>query len=167
MILRCFAPICQAGLVYYRQLSGSIGVLEAPDHGMPIGMANCAGWNPDGLAVWRLTIHGADVPGRWVIIDRRFVSVENASAGNRSGLRQDGPAASGDVRDHLGPAASATGLKTHSLGHPRGSDLRSHFSLPPAEVLDPLDVEHNPSFPRTRPPHLRQDALPASAGLTG
>jgi hypothetical protein len=40
-----------------------------------------------GLAVWGLHVHGADVPGRWVIIDRRFVPVENASAGSRSGGR--------------------------------------------------------------------------------
>jgi hypothetical protein len=43
-----------------------------------------------------LHVHGADVPGRWVMIDWRFVAVENAAAGNRSGSRQDGPAASGN-----------------------------------------------------------------------
>jgi hypothetical protein len=49
-----------------------------------------------GLAVWRLHVHGADIPGRWVIIDQRFVPVENAPAGSRAGLRQGEPAASGD-----------------------------------------------------------------------
>jgi hypothetical protein len=59
-------------------------------------MASEIGRTAGGLAVWGLHLHGADVPGRWVIIDRRFVPVENASAENRSGSRQDGPAASGD-----------------------------------------------------------------------
>jgi hypothetical protein len=29
-----------------------------------------------GLTVWRLHVHGADVPGRWVIVDREFWPVE-------------------------------------------------------------------------------------------
>ena len=77
---RCTAHISVARPIRYGQIPGSIGVLDAPDHPMPIGMANCKGWNPDGLAVWRLTVHGADVPGRWVIIDGRFVPVEGAAA---------------------------------------------------------------------------------------
>jgi hypothetical protein len=40
---RCFAHITAAGPVRHGQVPGSIGVLEAPDHAMPIGMANCAG----------------------------------------------------------------------------------------------------------------------------
>ena len=59
---------------------------------MPIGMASEVGRTEGGLAVWRLHVHGADVPGRWVNIDRRFVAVENAPGGSRSGSRQDGPA---------------------------------------------------------------------------
>ena len=43
---------------------------------MPIGMAKCIGWDPDGLAVWRLTVEGDDVPGRWIIVDREFRPVE-------------------------------------------------------------------------------------------
>jgi hypothetical protein len=48
------------------------------------------------LAVWRLTIKGMEVPGRWVIIDRRFVPIESAPTENLAELRQDGPAASAD-----------------------------------------------------------------------
>ena len=76
MIVRCFAPICRAGSVCYRQAPESIGVLEAPDHPMPVGMALCTGWDGDGLAVWRLTIKGGEVPGRWIIVDREFRPVE-------------------------------------------------------------------------------------------
>jgi hypothetical protein len=35
-------------------------------------MANCLGRDPAGLAVWRLTVNGDDVPRRWVIVDREF-----------------------------------------------------------------------------------------------
>jgi hypothetical protein len=48
---------------------------------------------------WRCGAHVSTVPtsrGRWVIIGRRFVAVDNASAGSRSGLRQGEPTASGD-----------------------------------------------------------------------
>jgi hypothetical protein len=64
------------GLVRYGQLPGSIGVLQAPDKPMPIGMASAIGRTEGGLAVWSLNVDGADVPGRWVIIDGRFVPVE-------------------------------------------------------------------------------------------
>src|SRR5438067_1088027 len=42
---------------------------------MPIGIASEIGRTEGGLAVWGPRVHGADVPGRWVIIDRRFVAV--------------------------------------------------------------------------------------------
>ena len=68
------------GPVRYGQLPGSIGVLEAPDKPMPIGMASAIGRTEGGLAVWSLNVDGADVPGRWVIIDGRFVPVEHERA---------------------------------------------------------------------------------------
>jgi hypothetical protein len=72
---RYFAHINVAVPVRYDQIPGSIGVLEAPDKPMPVGMANCTGWDPAGLAVWRLTVEGAEVPGWWVIVDREFRQV--------------------------------------------------------------------------------------------
>jgi hypothetical protein len=48
---------------------------------------------------WRCGAHVSTVPtsrGRWVIMGRRFVAVDNASAGSRSGLRQGEPTASGE-----------------------------------------------------------------------
>ena len=56
----------------WRRGPGSIGVLEAPDKFMPIGQANCLRWDDQGLAVWRLTVNGHDLPGEWVIVDRAF-----------------------------------------------------------------------------------------------
>jgi hypothetical protein len=35
--------------------------------------AGVSGRTASGLAVWSLNVDGADVPGRWVIIDGRFV----------------------------------------------------------------------------------------------
>ena len=67
-----FAHVNATGPIRYSQVPGSIGVLDAPDKPMPIGMANCAGWDPAGLAVWHLTVEGNDVPGRWIIVDREF-----------------------------------------------------------------------------------------------
>ena len=64
------------GPVRYGQLPVSIGVLEALDKPMPIGIATCIGWDRAGLAVWRLTVEGDDVPGRWIIFDREFRPVE-------------------------------------------------------------------------------------------
>jgi hypothetical protein len=54
--------------VKYRDVIGSIGVLESPDNLMPIGQADCKTWDENGLAVWVLTIGGQPIAGRWVII---------------------------------------------------------------------------------------------------
>jgi hypothetical protein len=46
-----FAHISERGPVRYDQVPGSIGVLEAPDKFMPIGVASCKTWDEKGLAV--------------------------------------------------------------------------------------------------------------------
>jgi hypothetical protein len=61
--MESFTNASGPGSVRVGQLLGSIGVLDAPDKPMPIGMACCIGWDPAGLAVWRLTVDGEDVPG--------------------------------------------------------------------------------------------------------
>jgi hypothetical protein len=66
------ANIIPRGPIRYRDVPGSIGVLEAPDQFMPIGQAHCKTWDENGLGVWVLTIGGQVIPGRWVIIDREF-----------------------------------------------------------------------------------------------
>jgi hypothetical protein len=67
-----FANITPHGPVRYRDVPGSIGVLEAPDNAMPIGQAHCKTWDDQGRAVWVLTIGDQAIAGRWVIIDREF-----------------------------------------------------------------------------------------------
>jgi hypothetical protein len=75
-----FTNIGVAGPVRSGQVPGSIGVLESLNNKMPIGIAPEIGRTERGLAVWSLRRHGADVPGRWVIIDRRYVAPENVPA---------------------------------------------------------------------------------------
>jgi hypothetical protein len=55
-------------------------VLEALDEPMSIGLASERCPTEQGLAVWSLSVHGADVPGRWVIGDQLFVPVKAATA---------------------------------------------------------------------------------------
>jgi hypothetical protein len=50
----------------------AIDVLEALDKPVPIGMALCTGRDATGVAVWRLVVHNAMVPGRWIVVDREF-----------------------------------------------------------------------------------------------
>ena len=56
------------------------------------------------------------MPGRWVIIDGWVVAVENASAGNRSGLSQDRPAAVGTRGVLLKDGATASRSELVELG---------------------------------------------------
>jgi hypothetical protein len=60
------------GLVMYGETRATIGVLEAPGDASPVGLACCAGWDAGGLAVWRLVVRGAELRGRWIIVDREF-----------------------------------------------------------------------------------------------
>jgi hypothetical protein len=43
---------------------------------MPTGQPSGAGYDADGAALWRLIVHGVKIPGRWAIIDRRFVALD-------------------------------------------------------------------------------------------
>ena len=64
------------GPLRYGSAPGAIGVLEALDKPMPIGMALSVGWDDQRRAVWTLSVHGADLPGRWVVVDREFRPVQ-------------------------------------------------------------------------------------------
>ena len=60
------------GPFLYRDVPGAIDVLKAPDQPAPVGMARCVGQDTAGVALWHLSIGGADIPQRFVIIDREF-----------------------------------------------------------------------------------------------
>jgi hypothetical protein len=50
-----------------------IDVLADFDDISPVGTASRLGSDAAGLAVWQLRVHGADLGGRWIVIDRQFV----------------------------------------------------------------------------------------------
>jgi hypothetical protein len=56
----------------WRDGHGAIGVLEARDDHWPIAMAPGTGWDDPGRLLYRLTVRGAELPGRWVVVDREF-----------------------------------------------------------------------------------------------
>ncbi len=60
----------KSGLVRYGDFPFAIGVLGSRGNNMPIGMAFEAGRTDGGLAIWRLIVDGAEVPGRFNIVDR-------------------------------------------------------------------------------------------------
>jgi hypothetical protein len=71
-----YANAAIAGRVRSGEYPFAIGVLMTPDDRMPRGIALEVGCTADGLAKWKLKVHGVDVPGRFFIEDRRFVPVE-------------------------------------------------------------------------------------------
>jgi hypothetical protein len=75
-MVRYFANITVAGAVRSGQFPFAIGVLESPDKPMPIGMAFGVGRTDGDLELWQLVVHGEDVPGRSVIVNREFRRVE-------------------------------------------------------------------------------------------
>jgi hypothetical protein len=64
------------GPLLYGTVPGAIGVLEALDQPMPVGLAVRVGRDTAGCALWELVVHDAVVPGRWVVIDREFHPVQ-------------------------------------------------------------------------------------------
>jgi hypothetical protein len=53
-------------------LGAAIGVLEARNKPSPIGMASLVARDEDGVALWKLTVRGVVVPGRWTVVGREF-----------------------------------------------------------------------------------------------
>jgi hypothetical protein len=82
-----FARSNTLGWNRYDRYPFTIGVLGAPDNFMAIGRASEVGRDAEGSALWSLIVHGVRVPGRWVIIDRRFVPLDDCPAGGRSRSR--------------------------------------------------------------------------------
>jgi hypothetical protein len=62
--MRLFANVSQKGSIRYNDVPGTIGVLEAPNNFMRIGIAQCLTWDEMGLAIWSLRIGKQEVPGR-------------------------------------------------------------------------------------------------------
>jgi hypothetical protein len=60
------------GLAMFGDTSHAIRVLESPDNPVSVGIASCVGFDAAGVAIWRLVIRGAELIGRWIVIDREF-----------------------------------------------------------------------------------------------
>jgi hypothetical protein len=71
-----FADVVGTGPVRCGQCPLVIGVSESQDSPMLVGEARCVGWTDKRLALWKLTVRGKEVPGRWIIFDRRFLKVQ-------------------------------------------------------------------------------------------
>jgi hypothetical protein len=71
-----YTTASKKGRVRYNQISWTIGVGDSGGYPVPIGQANQVGKSDDGLALWTLRVSGADVPGRFIIVDGRFVEFE-------------------------------------------------------------------------------------------
>jgi hypothetical protein len=63
----------KSGPILARHRIHALGVLEAPDNHTPIGLALPVGRDDDVVEVWRLIVHGVDVPGRFTVVDREFI----------------------------------------------------------------------------------------------
>jgi hypothetical protein len=60
------------GPLLYGIVPDAIGVVEAIDKPMSVGLALCVGRDAAGCALWELVVHDDVVLGRWVVIDREF-----------------------------------------------------------------------------------------------
>jgi hypothetical protein len=67
----------RSGPILYRNaVDRVIGALRARDDRWRIGMALCAGRGKGGVALWKLTVRGVEVPGRWLVHSREFIPEE-------------------------------------------------------------------------------------------
>jgi hypothetical protein len=64
------------GPILDRTVPDAIGVLAEPGYGMPIGLALATERDDQRRMVWRLIVHGVEVPGKWIVIDREFRPVQ-------------------------------------------------------------------------------------------
>jgi len=60
----------------YRDVPGSLGVLEAADNFMPVGQADCWTHDDEGLALFRLRVRGKPIEGLFHLVGGEFVPVE-------------------------------------------------------------------------------------------
>jgi hypothetical protein len=60
------------GSLRYSEAPAANGVLASRANPLPVGLAPLVGWDDDGVALWRLSICGAMVPGLCVVVDREF-----------------------------------------------------------------------------------------------
>jgi hypothetical protein len=63
----------KSGPILYRHDLAAIDVQAAHDGRATIGKASPIGSTAGGVAIWRLTVGGAGVPGRWIVLRGEFL----------------------------------------------------------------------------------------------
>jgi hypothetical protein len=63
-----------SGLILWHDDLGAIEVFRAPDDRSAIGKATPVGRTKGGIALWELTVGGARVLGRWLVLGRQFLA---------------------------------------------------------------------------------------------
>ncbi len=74
--MQYFTSATKKGPVLWKQFPFPLMVVEAPETPKMIGMAAEVGVTAQWHAVWSLQVHGAQIPGFFVIIDGRFEPIE-------------------------------------------------------------------------------------------
>src|SRR5262249_51521548 len=120
-------------------------VLKGQGDRTPIETALSVGSTPWGIAVWAITVRGAVVPGRWIVLGREFVPHLPA------GPPADAP--EGDPTGQLERPRCGGGAPDHALLHQRR----------PAVRADPLP----PPDPRPRRPGVPRQPRPDRHGAAG
>jgi hypothetical protein len=88
---RYFTNISTKRKVRYGRFPFAISVIDSPEDYVPFGMAVSITSTDAGLAVWRLGIQEAEVPGRFVVVDGEFVKIGDTA--KRHYLRRPSPPA--------------------------------------------------------------------------
>lgn len=62
----------KSGPIRWELRIDALGVLESRDDHTPIGMALAFGMDEQRRSLWRLTVHGVELPGVFIVVDREF-----------------------------------------------------------------------------------------------
>jgi hypothetical protein len=71
------------GPMKLRDVPVSLGVWAALDDDVQVGQAHFHACDDEGRAVFCLVIGGNEVPGRWIIVDRKFILVKENGRSSR------------------------------------------------------------------------------------
>jgi hypothetical protein len=65
-----------SGTLRYYAAPGAIDVLKSRDDSTRIGMALPVRNDTAGVTLWRLTVHGAELPGLYIVVNREFAPAQ-------------------------------------------------------------------------------------------
>jgi hypothetical protein len=86
-------------------IPSKIAVTESPREHKVIGVASKIGRTKKRVPVWSLEVRGADVPGRWIVTDGRFVELSD-----RGGYPRQEPTGIADPAIRMRPPLSIRDL---------------------------------------------------------